>query len=643
MKRISPLTGKILYGGVFTVILPAGLILWASRAERGIMLPPFSSLPLGVVLSVLGLAVMASALRVLWQKGGGLPMSPYPPERFVSSGIYRIIAHPMYTGFSLLCFGVSFLTGSRAGLWLVSPAVVLFSMMFVAGHERERLIERFGEDLPRPFLRLPAASKERPAVHDRVSVFLLVFLPWLMIYEAVRFIGPPPDALNGYLPFEKILPVWQWAEALYISVYPFVLLVPLVAGTSGDLRRFALRGLLSTGLVTLLFLTVPLVAPPRPFTTEGIFGAMLAFERQLDTPYCAFPSFHVIWAFLAASVYVRRQPRLGIVWWGWAVLVSLSCILTGMHAAVDVAGGILIVLLVSNLDHLWEFIRRATEAVANSWKEFTIGPVRIMTHGAYAAVGMIAGVIILGVLTGPAMLPFIVLLGVCSVIGAGIWAQIIEGSPVLLRPYGYYGSLFASILACLVLSLAGYDGWLLMAAFAVGAPWVQAIGRLRCLVQGCCHGRPSPIFVGIRYMHPRSRVTRLSDLGGVPLHPTPLYSILSNVVIGVLLMRLWELHAEESMIAGSYLILSGLCRFVEESYRGEPQTPVIGGLRFYQWVAMEAILLGALFTSIQTPPVLISPQYSSTTTVVALILGLVAWFAFGIDFPRSNTRFSRLV
>ena len=54
--------------------------------------------------------------------------------------------------------------------------------------------------------------------------------------------------------------------------------------------------------------------------------------------------------------------------------------------------------------------------------------------------------------------------------------------------------------------------------------------------------------------------------------PTPVYSILWNVIIQVVFLRLWILRTEPSMIAGLYLILNGLGRFVEEAYRGEPHT-----------------------------------------------------------------------
>ena len=90
-------------------------------------------------------------------------------------------------------------------------------------------------------------------------------------------------------------------------------------------------------------------------------------------------------------------------------------------------------------------------------------------------------------------------------------------------------------MGALVAPFFGTSIWSLLAAYAVAGPWVQACGRLRCLVQGCCHGCESSEFVGIRYSHPRSRVVRLAHLVGVPIHPTPLYSILANAVTAQIL------------------------------------------------------------------------------------------------------------
>jgi prolipoprotein diacylglyceryltransferase len=68
---------------------------------------------------------------------------------------------------------------------------------------------------------------------------------------------------------------------------------------------------------------------------------------------------------------------------------------------------------------------------------------------------------------------------------------------------------------------------------------MQAIGRLRCLVNGCCHGRGTSPAIGIRITHERSRVTSMAELAGVPIHATQIYSILTNGFLGLLLLRLW--------------------------------------------------------------------------------------------------------
>jgi len=149
--------------------------------------------------------------------------------------------------------------------------------------------------------------------------------------------------------------------------------------------------------------------------------------------------------------------------------------------------------------------------------------------------------------------------------------------------------------------------------------------------------------VGIRYRHPRSRVCHLAELAGAPLFPTPVYSILGNVVIGLLLFRIHALGAPETLVLGVYLILSGCARFVEESYRGEPQTPRVGGLRIYQWFAV-ATLLGGVAASMV--PVAAAPSDFRWPTPALLAWAALVFVgtsaAMGMDFPGSDRRFSRL-
>jgi prolipoprotein diacylglyceryltransferase len=228
-------------------------------------------------------------------------------------------------------------------------------------------------------------------------------------------------------------------------------------------------------------------------------------------------------------------------------------------------------------------------------------------------------------------------------VGAALWAQALEGSSKLLRPFGWYGGILGGVIGALSAALTGHAVLPLLAAFAVAAPWIQILGRVRCLVQGCCHGGPAGNDVGIRYTHPRSRVTHLAHLAGVPVHATPLYSIAANIVIGALVLRLRVLEAPDALVVGVYLILGGVARFVEESFRAEPQTPVVAGLHSYQWIAIASVLLGMACTTIPSAPA--SPAFSVPDAPLvwsALAMALVTGTAMGVDFPKSNKRFSRL-
>ena len=102
------------------------------------------------------------------------------------------------------------------------------------------------------------------------------------------------------------------------------------------------------------------------------------------------------------------------------------------------------------------------------------------------------------------------------------------------------------------------------------------------------------------------------------------------------------MHASFSLIVGMYLILTGLGRFVEEAYRGEPQTPVFGELRLYQWIAILSVVAGAALTAIPATGVTPVAELSWDSPVAGFAFGLFTWFALGVDFPDSNRRFARL-
>lgn len=571
-------------------------------------------------------------------------MNAYPPIKYVSENIYHYVPHPIYIGFVLLCFGISILLNLSSGFWLISPLVVLGCTTLVIGYERHDLQKRFGGNLQKPLISMPPENENKPDYWNILSVYLLVFLPWLILYSAFMLAGTPSDSFSLYLPFEHQIPVIEWTESFYFLTYLFVIISPLTAKTNHQLRTFMISGLLATGLIILCFFMFPVIAAPRPFTPHTFWGHILAFERSVDTPGAAFPSFHVVWVFLAAHLYSNSFPKTKVIWYSIASLITISCMTTGMHAILDLITGLLFAIIVINYRKVWIAILRATEKFANSWTEWRIGKIRIINHGIYAGLGAFIGLVIVSALYSEITVRVLIIYTLFAIIGGALWAQVIEGSGKLLRPFGYYGSLIGGIFGLIVASYyLGVDLWLLLGVFAVASPFIQAIGRLRCLIQGCCHGKQTEWeTVGIRYHHPKSRVNKIANLKDKLVYPTPLYSIIGNLIIGGFLMRLWFLEVPSSLITGLYLILAGMARFMEESYRGEPQTPVYARMSLYQWMAIISILCGIGCTLFKSSLSTGTISLHWDTIIVSIICGLLAMTAMGVDFPDSNKRFSRL-
>ena len=618
--------GKILYGALFVAVLPGLLVLWADAARPNVSLPAYGSPLVGGAIAACGLGLMLAAMWQLWRLGGGLPMNAFPPAKLVSSGTFHWLSDPIYTGFVALCLGVSMAARSAAGLWLVTPSIVLACTGLVLGYERPDLRRRFGDALHL----LPPDETLPPSNRDRIQFFLLVLIPWMLLY--IFTVDMRVAGIAFRLRFEDHLPIFPWTFFIYESSYVTAALAPWCARTRRDLRRLMISVWVASAVVFLFYWIVPSSAPRRALAAGTWAARLLGMERTAYPPAAAFPSFHVLWAIFVGRLY---RPRwLGIA---YPAAVAVSCITTGMHYIPDVIASIAIAPLFLEPQRVWNWLLRLTERLANSWREWRFGPIRIINHGFYAALAALVQVAIVTAALGPGREWKVLVTAFAGLVGAGAWAQWVEGSTLLRRPFGFYGGLIGAGLACLFFE----ERWTLLGAHCLGAPWMQAIGRLRCLVNGCCHGAPAPPGAGVRVTHARSRVTRLAKLGGVGIHPTQLYSILSNAFLGLVLFRLWFSGCPLSLICGVYLIGNGIARFVEEAYRGEPQTLVVGGLRLYQWMAVGSVVAGALVTTLRAPGAP-TPMPSTQGMLWALAFAAVSGAALGVDFPETNRPLARL-
>lgn len=639
MKEIC---GKILYGFLFVIALPICLLVWERQLDKVIEgFPELISPVIGSFLITSGIILMLLGWRAIIKYGNGLPMNVFPPARLVSRDIYAIIPHPIYSGFTIIVAGHAILVGSAAGLWILTPTVALCSAALVIGYEHIDMKNRFGTNSWQTAIRLPPAKDEAPTVSERISAYILTFLPWILVYEAVIFLGPMSDAFDTYFTFERSIPVIEWTEIIYAFTYLFVIMAPLFVKRQIDLRNFVLMGIWATVFGLLCFLFLPFKATPRPFIPSSNFGQLLLMERLFDGPAGAFPAFHVLWSLLSAWLYTKIW-RKALLWYFVAGVISISCITTGMHSLFDIGGAIIVFIIVLNRKFIWDRTLHLTEWFANSWHEWRIGRVRIINHGFYVGIGSFIGVCMAAHLVGPENIRYVLIVSFSSLIGAGIWGQVLEGSTKLSRPFGFYGGLLGGSLGLLVSIAIGSNGWQLAGAFAVAGPFIQAIGRLRCLVQGCCHGRECSHSQGIVVSHKRSRVLYLANLGHLPIYPTQLYSIIYNFFLGALLVRMWILSTPMPFVIGGYFLLGGIGRFIEESYRGEPQTLKSGGLAVYQWLALASVIVGAVIMTFPGGPYTLEIMIIPRLILIAGTFGIIVTLVMGVDFPESQKRFSRL-
>ncbi len=197
---------------------------------------------------------------------------------------------------------------------------------------------------------VPPDNDAIPGFLRRLSFFPLVYIPWLILYESIVYLGPQPHSFQTFLPGEIHWPIWQWTEILYVSPYFLVTIAPFILTTNRILRRFMISAWLMTAFIDFIFLTIPAIAPFRPFHPHGILGQMMLEDRFADrnNGTAAFPSFHVVWSFLGALAWSSRMPRLKWAWLIWAAAVSASCVFTGMHALLDVIAGFLVFLAAYN-------------------------------------------------------------------------------------------------------------------------------------------------------------------------------------------------------------------------------------------------------------------------------------------------------
>jgi len=178
----------------------------------------------------------------------------------------------------------------------------------------------------------------------------------------------------------------------------------------------------------------------------------------------------------------------------------------------------------------------------------------------------------------------------------GDWHRIL--SVDFLRSGGvFYGGLIAAVLASVVLMRRWKLPWPKTAdAFAPGIALGHAIGRLGCFSAGCCWGKPTSSWIGVRFTETASELT------GVPIDtllvPTQLIEAVANLLIFAFLLWLTKRRKFEGQIIYTYLMVYAVASFTIEFWRDDPRGSLLG-ISTSQFIALLMFVFGLGMTIYQ--------------------------------------------
>jgi len=141
----------------------------------------------------------------------------------------------------------------------------------------------------------------------------------------------------------------------------------------------------------------------------------------------------------------------------------------------------------------------------------------------------------------------------------------------------FYGGLIVSVAVGIwLMRRYRLPVWATSDLFAPGIALGHVVGRLGCLLAGCCYGRPTDLPWGITFTNPAAAANAGTPLGQA-LHPTQLYDAGAELLILAVLL-IFERRGRP--FAGRtfwlYLLLYATSRIVVEMFRGDPRGMVFG-------------------------------------------------------------------
>ncbi len=157
----------------------------------------------------------------------------------------------------------------------------------------------------------------------------------------------------------------------------------------------------------------------------------------------------------------------------------------------------------------------------------------------------------------------------------------------------FYGGLFGGLFSAYIFlkrKHQSFTPWLDHAAPVIALGY--AIGRIGCLLAGCCYGKECDLPWAIQFKQ------GVEAPAFIYLHPTQIYSFLIELIIFFVLLKSQSLDwvkTQSGRLFSLWLMLHGLGRVVVEHFRADFRGNEYMGLSISTYFSLAIILSGFLF------------------------------------------------
>ena len=220
---------------------------------------------------------------------------------------------------------------------------------------------------------------------------------------------------------------------------------------------------------------------------------------------------------------------------------------------------------------------------------FQFGDFTIYWYGVLVAIGFLAGLWtatrrgLRDGLPGDRLADLGIWLMVGAIVGARLffvisyWREDFASKPIweilMIRRGGlvFYGGLVGASLACFFFVRARrLPLWKVADALAPSIALGYMFGRIGCLMNGCCFGKPCSLPWALHY--PNDHETWPQGV-----HPTQLYESLMNLALYGVLAWLYRRKKFDGQVFAAYLVGFALLRTIGEMFRGDYAVRYIDG------------------------------------------------------------------